>query len=408
MNLPHELAWVLQMLDFEWPEVDEDEVQRGASMLRQYGEDLSACIAAMDAIVADQIVPAYETSAGGAIGAAWNDQRSENLGQLVELIDPAAQGMDIVSDAVIALKLKVVAEPVITAAQIAAAIAAAAFTFGASLAAQTGILIARKAALKFATNVAIEQLIVQVIDLIDEPLLNLGMQLVDRILEAPVVADAVGEAESYLVDLARGLRRSPLTHRKDGEMTLPLDDWSADLAERTTPRFRGAFEALLADRSPEEIAGLGVYTDADAAAVVVAANTAANLEARVAQAPTYPRYFRWSPGEWDLLSFERTPGGADGLGPLNDEIERLAGAAEDGELDGATTRDVREAAWRAMLSSLVALRSDGFFERWPDAVVVLDAMDAAITNEQRRAWIRAINDADDATAHEEWLAQPSS
>lgn len=202
MNLPHELAWVLQMLDFEWPEVDEDEVQRGASMLRQYGEDLSACIAAMDAIVADQIVPAYETSAGGAIDAAWNDQRSENLGQFVELIDPAAQGMDIVSDAVIALKLKVVAEPVITAAQIAAAIAAAAFTFGASLAAQTGILIARKAALKFATNVAIEQLIVQVIDLIDEPLLNLGMQLVDRILEAPVVADAVGEAESYLVDLA--------------------------------------------------------------------------------------------------------------------------------------------------------------------------------------------------------------
>ena len=161
INLPHELAWVLQMLDFDWPEVDEDELQRGASMLRQYGEDLSACIAAMDAIVAEKIVPAYETTAGGAIGSAWDDQRSENLGQFVGLIDPAAQGMDIAADAVIALKLKVIAELVITAAQIATAIAAAAFTFGASLAAQTAILLARKAALKFATNVAIEQLIIQ-------------------------------------------------------------------------------------------------------------------------------------------------------------------------------------------------------------------------------------------------------
>ncbi|QCR20492.1 hypothetical protein C1N71_14460 [Agrococcus sp. SGAir0287] len=192
---------MLQMLDFDWPEIDEDEVQRGAAMLRQYGEDLSASIAAMDAIVQDQLVPAYRTSAGGAVGSAWSDQRSENLQQFVGLIDPAAQGMDLFSDAVIALKLKVIAELVLTAAQVAAAIAAAAFTFGASLAAQTAILLARKAALKFATNVALEQLIIKVVELIDEPLMNLGMQLVDRMLEAPVVANAVAEKESYEADL---------------------------------------------------------------------------------------------------------------------------------------------------------------------------------------------------------------
>lgn len=44
MNLPHELAWVLQMLDFEWPEVDEDELHRGAQLVRQYGEDVSTSI----------------------------------------------------------------------------------------------------------------------------------------------------------------------------------------------------------------------------------------------------------------------------------------------------------------------------------------------------------------------------
>jgi len=61
-----------------------------------------------------------------------------------------------------------------------------------------------------------------------------------------------------------------------------------------------------------------------------------------------------------------------------------------------------------MAAALAELRSEGFFDRWPDAVVVLDAMDAAITNDQRRAWIRAVNTADDARAHEEWLQQPSS
>ena len=191
-------------------------------------------------------------------------------------------------------------------------------------------------------------------------------------------------------------------------MTTQLDDWSRDLAARTTPRFRAAIEALLTGRPAAEIVGIGVYTDADAAAVVVAANTRDNLEARIEQTPAYPRYFRWSPGEWDLLSFEQLPGGADGLQPLSDEIERFAEAVEDGELGDAATSDVREAAWRAMAAALAELRSEGFFDRWPDAVVVLDAMDAAITNDQRRAWIRAVNTADDARAHEEWLQQPSS
>lgn len=201
MNIPSELAWVLQMLDFEWPEVDEDEVQRGAAMLRQYGEDLTASINRIDAIVHDQIEQAYETEAGSSFVRSWDETKSDNLMEFVALIDPAAQGMDLFADAVVGLKLKVIAELVITAAQIAAAIAAAAFTFGASLAAQTAILLARKAALKFATNVAIEQMMMQVLSMISEPLMNLGTQLVGRILEAPVVDGMVSTAAGYHADL---------------------------------------------------------------------------------------------------------------------------------------------------------------------------------------------------------------
>lgn len=201
MNLPHELAWVLQMLDFEWPEVDEDELNRGAQLVRQYGEDLSTSIDRIDSIIINQIVPAYQTSAGASMRTAWDENRSGNIQGYVELLEPAATGMALFADAVVALKLKVIAELVITAAQIAAAIAAAAFTFGASLAAQTAILIARKAALKFATNVALEQLVIQVMQHIEEPLMNAGMGLVGRILEAPAVAGAITDVQTYKADL---------------------------------------------------------------------------------------------------------------------------------------------------------------------------------------------------------------
>jgi len=202
MNLPHELAWVLQMLDFEWPEIDEDEVARGAQMLRQYGEDLSTCIDRIDRIMHEQVEPAYKTSTGASMTASWDETRSGSMKEFVGLIEPAATGMDLFGAGVVALKLKVIAELVLTAAQIAAAIAAAAFTFGASLAAQTAILMARKMALKFATNVAIEQMMMQIMEMLAEPLMNVGMALSDRIMEAPVVQGAMTTVERYDADLA--------------------------------------------------------------------------------------------------------------------------------------------------------------------------------------------------------------
>lgn len=202
INLPHELAWVLQMLDFEWPEIDEDELGRGAQMVRQYGEDMSTCIDRIDAIVHGQIEPAYQASAGNSFVTSWDDTRSGNLKGYIELLDPAATGMDVFAAAVVGLKIKVIAELVITAAQIAAAIATAAFTFGASLAAQTAILIARKAALKFATNVVIEQVTIKVMEAIAEPMMGLAMQYAEDLLAAPVVSGVVAEVEQVQVDLA--------------------------------------------------------------------------------------------------------------------------------------------------------------------------------------------------------------
>jgi len=40
LMLPDELVWVLQKLGFEWPDIDEDELRRGAEIVRTFETDM--------------------------------------------------------------------------------------------------------------------------------------------------------------------------------------------------------------------------------------------------------------------------------------------------------------------------------------------------------------------------------
>ncbi|MFS0732764.1 hypothetical protein ABC304_12265 [Microbacterium sp. 1P10UB] len=48
MMLPNELVWIMEKLGFEWPDVDEDEVRKGATLVRNLGTDLESVIQAVD------------------------------------------------------------------------------------------------------------------------------------------------------------------------------------------------------------------------------------------------------------------------------------------------------------------------------------------------------------------------
>lgn len=202
MTLPSELVWVLDILGYEWPEIDEDEVRKAAVLVRRFGEDLEASITRADRIIVEDIPAAFQSQASKAQADAWTENRSTNMRQLVDLLDPAATGVDIFADAVVALKLKVIAELVITAAQIATAIASAVVTFGVGAAAQVALIAARKKVLDIATDLAVEQLMVQMLEMVQEPLLDVGERLVQAMLDAPIVTGAVGEMESIQADLA--------------------------------------------------------------------------------------------------------------------------------------------------------------------------------------------------------------
>ena len=53
MMLPNELVWVMEKLGFAWPDVDEDEVRKGADLVRHVGSDLEDVIQATSTFFSD-------------------------------------------------------------------------------------------------------------------------------------------------------------------------------------------------------------------------------------------------------------------------------------------------------------------------------------------------------------------
>ena len=190
MNLPGELVWVLDMLGYDWPPLDEDEMRRAAVIMRQFKDDIEGTVSVAD------------TRVKTGVGAAVKGQVStSNIQKLIDALDPVAGGIDIGADAVVALKVKVIAELVITAAQIAAAAASAVVTLGASLAANAAILALRKKALDVLTNIMVDQLAQQLLPMIIEPLQGPMMDGITAMLEAEVVEGAVGDVSEFKADL---------------------------------------------------------------------------------------------------------------------------------------------------------------------------------------------------------------
>lgn len=202
MMLPDELIWIMDKLGFEWPDLDEDEIHRGANLVRSYVSDLESMIHRADLRVNNDFLSATKGQTSIAFADGWNQNRSQNLQQLLDHADPIAGGIDLFADAVLALKIKVIAEVTITAAQVTAALASSLVTFGAGAAAAAALIIARKKAMDILTDMAVEELMGQMLPLVIEPLSQKIPAIVDAVLNAPLVTGSVGDVGELYVDVA--------------------------------------------------------------------------------------------------------------------------------------------------------------------------------------------------------------
>ncbi|WP_434810900.1 hypothetical protein [Microbacterium sp. bgisy189] len=197
MMLPNDLVWVMDKLGLEWPDIDEDEVRKGADYVRTYRDDLETLVQTADRKINGDIANAMRGQLGPAHVEAWNRNRSENVQQLIDLLGPASQGMDIAADIVLALKIKVIAEVTLTLIQLVPLLAAG--PFGAGGAAL--LILARKKMFSFMMEATLEKVINEVLPLAVEPLAEKVPGLVQAMLDAPVVEDNIGDADEFYADL---------------------------------------------------------------------------------------------------------------------------------------------------------------------------------------------------------------
>jgi hypothetical protein len=197
MMLPNELVWVMEKLGFEWPDIDEDEVRKGATLVRNLGTDLEDVIQAVDRKVNGDLVGALRGQTGPATMGAWNANRSQNLQRLVDIMPPAAEAMDIGAEAIFALKMKVIVDVTSTLITLVAMLTNPITAAGAG-----PMLLIKKKLLNAAVDIAVEQLLIQLAPMAIEPLAEQLPAVIDAILDAPMVEATAGDSDEFHADLA--------------------------------------------------------------------------------------------------------------------------------------------------------------------------------------------------------------
>ena len=129
--LPGDLAWVLDMLGFNWPNVDEDQLRAAASdhrrLAAQVGQAASGGAAGAGAVTAKNT-----GSSVHAFASHWGEVSASHLDRLAQVYDLTAGTQDVMAGVVEGAKAAVIAQLIALAGEIAAAAAGSVLTFGLS------------------------------------------------------------------------------------------------------------------------------------------------------------------------------------------------------------------------------------------------------------------------------------
>lgn len=187
-------------------------------------------------------------------------------------------------------------------------------------------------------------------------------------------------------------------------MSFDLESWSAELNERIGTALEQAITVVTSRLPADDIAGVGIATDADAVSIVAFANSRENLDSMIAEEPEYAIDSRWHLGEWDM---DATQVDADDpLEPVRAEAERaraLVSAPDGGAAGSQQLTEFRLAVWNAISQAMAKSVAAGFFDQWPHAKRVFLPLDADVSEEQIADWNAELNPPEDVAEFREFL-----
>lgn len=135
INLPHWLAEVVNILGFNWPEIDEDQLRDAAKGLRRYADSCQSSHDVTHGVVTGGLQETYAAQSYTALAEVWGSQTQGHMKTLIEGCHILADALDVAALGVEAMKDECIVQLGIAAAELIGDQAAAVFTLGLSEAA---------------------------------------------------------------------------------------------------------------------------------------------------------------------------------------------------------------------------------------------------------------------------------
>ncbi|MFJ7905059.1 toxin glutamine deamidase domain-containing protein [Streptomyces sp. NPDC096198] len=176
MMLPDELEWVLEMLGYRWPTADEDKLRESANLWRRFGDDVTGLHTAANAsartVVAhnsgasiDAFTKTYAKFDGGNGSDGYLANAAQAACTIANVLEACAYLVELA-------KWAVIAQLIALAFEIAAAQAAAPFTFGLSEAGALGATQATRLIVRRLLDELKEALMEAIVEAMKEPAIS--------------------------------------------------------------------------------------------------------------------------------------------------------------------------------------------------------------------------------------------
>jgi hypothetical protein len=217
--LPGALAWVLDMIGIEWPNIDEDELRSGATQLRTLAGEVDGNTGDAKSSI-EQMLQTNSSQSLDLFNALWGKLADGHLPQLSKGLGLIATGLDASAVLVEGMKVGAVVQLGILAGEIIADQAAAPFTFGASELAIPGEVEITSQIVKAAFKAVANQVEQALLNAIEGPIFSALGSAGDELAEQ-LVGDALGTNSGVNVGAVFSAGEKGLADGVNGEVSDP-------------------------------------------------------------------------------------------------------------------------------------------------------------------------------------------
>ena len=171
IELPNEVAQLLQFIGINWPQVNEDKVREAGQHVTAFGQNVQSAHADATATL-QQAGQHYQGNAYEAMIATWGQKSQDHMHELITACQVVGTALDAAADVIIGMKVAAIAELVVLAASFIADQAAAVATFGIAEAAVALIEELAEKVVEFLEQQLIQYIIGEVIQAAIQPLIG--------------------------------------------------------------------------------------------------------------------------------------------------------------------------------------------------------------------------------------------